>query len=166
MACGPNRFRGCCRAPIRSAVELIVELALAACVRKLSVYRTPPSMARFITLFAVVGIASACQTNPAEYLSPSEINLFSSTAEMMGRIASNPTNALNLHDHFCEDGSNRDLLISSGVKMLQEACFPDTSVAGFSLQSIMLELTAATTSRARSTALARRPRTSRPRTRT
>ena len=105
-------------------------------------------MARFITLFAVVGIASACQTNPADYLSPSEINLFSSTAEMMGRIASNPTNALNLHDHFCEDGSNRDLLISSGVKMLQQACFPDTSVAGFSLQSIMLELTRDDISRA------------------
>ena len=101
-------------------------------------------MARFITLFAVVGIASACQENPADILSPSELNLFTSVVEMMR----NPTNALNLHDHFCEDGSNRDLLISSGVKMLTEVCYPDTSVAGFSLQSIMLELTRDDISRA------------------
>ena len=90
------------------------------------------------TLFALLGLASACTSNAGDIVTSQESNL---VLNQLSTIGSNPASALNLHDNWCSD-TGKALLISAGVKLAGQWCWP--SIGGINyLPNMMNQVTQA-----------------------
>ena len=88
------------------------------------------------TLFALLGLASACNPAIGNILTSQESNLFENQLRSIG---SNAASVLNLHDNLCSE-NGKALFISAGVKLAGQFCWPSTAGINY-LPNMMNQVT-------------------------